>query len=206
MICRGQRCQSARHKHGDYLIMKAVCCCSPGCELPARRRHREHRLWDAGKGWAPATHVPWGQRRQTGQEGTAVSPTGCGSLPAGQGSWTKGCRKPQLLQHCTWRTTPLLPRPPELHHPVLLLHASTSHTAHEGSFAAARPPLGIHQIPGWSWVLSAETPIKAPPSSDPGCCERHRGEASKPHQTTATGVEGAKRDHPCHFLAALICI
>lgn len=53
MICRGQRCQSARHKHGDYLIMKAVCCCSPGCELPARRRHREHRLWDAGKGWAP---------------------------------------------------------------------------------------------------------------------------------------------------------
>jgi len=55
----GQRCQSARHKHGDYLIMKAERCCSPGCELPARgstgspmqpHTRRQGMGWD-GMGW-----------------------------------------------------------------------------------------------------------------------------------------------------------
>lgn len=60
MICQGQHGQSARHKHGDYLIMKAEWCCSSGCELPAQGECREPdvRGWDAREGLARVTPAP----------------------------------------------------------------------------------------------------------------------------------------------------
>lgn len=90
MICQEQHCQSARHKHGDYLIMKAEWCCSSGCELPARGERREPGVWgwDAREGLVRVTSAPE-QRAQTAAGGkraswhpqpAQISPSGVGTL------------------------------------------------------------------------------------------------------------------------------
>lgn len=116
MICQGQHCQSARHKHGDYLIMKAEWCCSSGCELPARGECGEPDVqgWDAREGLVRVTSAPE-QRAEMAAGGERASSAGTPSqprpLPPEWEHWMKGCRKPLLLQGCTWKTVPpLLPR------------------------------------------------------------------------------------------------
>lgn len=111
MICQGQHCQSARHKHGDYLIMKAEWCCSSGCELPARGKCCDVRGWDAREGLVRVTSAP--EQRAgvaAGSERASWHPQPARASPWEWEHWMKGCRKPLLLQGCTWKAVPLLPR------------------------------------------------------------------------------------------------
>lgn len=86
MICQGQHCQSARRKHGDYLIMKAEWCCSSGCELPARGKRREPdvRGWDAREGLVRVTSAP--EQRAAGGERASWHPQPARASPSGVGT------------------------------------------------------------------------------------------------------------------------
>lgn len=113
MICQGQHCQSARHKHGDYLIMKAEWCCSLGCELPALGSVRSPMSGDGmpGKGWSGSPQrQSRGQRRWQEARGHPGTRSQLRPLPPEREHWMKGSRKPLILRGCTWKTVPLLPR------------------------------------------------------------------------------------------------
>lgn len=88
MICQGQHCQSARHKHGDYLIMKAEwLSCSSGCDLAARGECGEPGDGTPGKGWSGSPQrQSRGQRQRQEVRGHPGTPSQLRPLPPAQTS------------------------------------------------------------------------------------------------------------------------
>lgn len=111
MICQGQRCQSARHKHGDYWMMKAERCSGwAGSNQPggsAGSPTQAHR-WGgtAGKGWPESPHGE--QRAETAAGGKRASrhPSASRPIPLEREDWRKGC-----TNHCSSRAN--FPAPPQ---------------------------------------------------------------------------------------------